>query len=70
MILLLLKLIKLKLEVLKSDFQCKKKDMSTDKLAINWKNFGRVQIPLQFTSIIRPYITMSVTIIFSAILKY
>jgi len=39
-ILLQLKLIKLKLEILKSDLQHKelKKDMATDKLAINWKN--------------------------------
>jgi len=35
MILLQLKLTKLKLEVLKSNFKRKKKDMNTDKLAIN-----------------------------------
>jgi len=35
-ILLQLNLTKLKLEVRKSNFQCKKKDMHTDKLAINW----------------------------------
>jgi len=41
-ILLQLKLAKLKLEIVKSDFQRKKKDLNTDKLAINWKNFARV----------------------------
>jgi len=36
------KLAKLKLEVLKSDFQqsAQKKDINIDKLAINWQNFS------------------------------
>jgi len=34
---------KLKLEVLKSDFQ-RKKDMNTDKFAINWQNFALVRL--------------------------
>jgi len=44
---------KTKLEVLKFDFQ-RKKDMNTDKLAINWQNFARVRLQLKFASIIRP----------------
>jgi len=43
-ILLQLKLINLKLEVFQSDFQRKKKDINTDKLAINWQNFARVRL--------------------------
>jgi len=39
-IMLQLKLTKLKLEILKSDFQRKNEDMNTDKLAINWQNFA------------------------------
>jgi len=51
-ILLQLKLIELKLKVLKSDFQRKKKVMNTDKFAINWQNFVRVRLQLKFTFII------------------
>jgi len=29
--------------------------MNTDKLAINWQNFARVQIQLKFAFIIRPW---------------
>jgi len=47
-------MIKLKLEVLKSDFQ-RKKDTNTDKLAINWQNFVQVRLQLKFAFIIRPY---------------
>jgi len=54
MILLQLKLTKLKLEVLNSDFKRKKKDLNTDKLAINWQNFARVQLELKFAFIILP----------------
>jgi len=46
--------LKLKLEVLKSDFQHKKEEMNTDKLAINWQNFARVRLQLEFAFIIRP----------------
>jgi len=42
-ILLQLKLTKLKLEVLKYDFQ-RKEDINTDKLAINWQNSARVRL--------------------------
>jgi len=41
-ILFQLKLTKLKLEVLKFDFEQKKKAMNTDILVINWQNFARV----------------------------
>jgi len=54
--LLQLKQKKFKLEILKSDFQCKKERINTDKLAINWKNFARVRLQLKFTFIIRPLI--------------
>jgi len=53
-ILLQLKLTKLKFEVLESDFQHKKKDTNTDKLAIYWQNFVRVRLQLKFAFIIRP----------------
>jgi len=33
----------------------KKKDMNTDKLAINWQNFVRVRLQLKFDFIIRPW---------------
>jgi len=35
-----LKLTKLKLEILQSDFKRKKKDMNVDKLVINWPNYA------------------------------
>jgi len=35
-------------------FSAKKKDMSTDKLAINGQNFARVRLHLKFAFIIRP----------------
>jgi len=55
-ILLQLKSKKLKLEVFKSDFQRKKKDMNTVKLVIhNWQNFARVRLQLTFTVIIQTY---------------
>jgi len=54
--LLQLKLTKLKLEALKSDFQHKKKDMNTEKLAINRQNFAWVRLQLKFAFIIRPFI--------------
>jgi len=54
-ILLQIKSTKLKFEVFKSDFQRKKKDMNTDKLAINWQNFARVRLQLMFAIKIRPY---------------
>jgi len=53
-ILLQLKLTKFKLEVFKSNFQGKKKDMNTDKLAIKWQNFVRVRLQLKFAFIIPP----------------
>jgi len=53
-ILLKLKLAKLKLEVLKSDFSEIKKDMNLNKLAINWQNFARIRLQLKFAFIIRP----------------
>jgi len=52
-ILLQLKLTKLELEVLKFDFQ-RKKDINTDKLAINWKNFAQVRLQLKLAFVIRP----------------
>jgi len=30
--------------------------MNTDKLAINWQNFARVQLQLKFASIIQPLV--------------
>jgi len=54
-ILLHLNLTKLKLEVLKSDFQRKNKDMNTNKLTINWKNFARVRLQLKVAFIIWPF---------------
>jgi len=59
-ILLQLKLTKVKLEVLKSDFQ-PKKDMNTDKLAINWQNFARVRLQLKFAFIIRPIVKFNIS---------
>jgi len=56
MFLFQLKLSKLKLELLKPDFQSKKKDLNTDKLAINWQNFAPVRIQLKFAFIIRPLV--------------
>jgi len=35
-------------------FSAKKKNMNTDELAINWKNFDRVQLQLKFAFIIQP----------------
>jgi len=51
---MLLQLTKLKLEVLKSDFQHKKEMYKSDKLAINSQNFARVRLQLKFTFIMRP----------------
>jgi len=50
-ILFQLKLTKVKLEVFRSDFQRKKKEMTTDKLAISWKNFTQVRLQLKFAFI-------------------
>jgi len=50
-----LKLTKFKLEVLKSDFQHKKKGMITDEPAVYQQNFARVRLQLKFAFIIRPY---------------
>jgi len=47
------KLAKPKLEVFKSDFQRKKKDINTDKFAINWQNFAQVRLQLKFAFMIR-----------------
>jgi len=52
-ILLQLNLTKLKLEVLKSNFYRKKKDMNTNKLALNWQNVTQVQLQLKFVFIVR-----------------
>jgi len=54
-ILLQVKLTKLKLQVLKSDFQRKKEDTNTDKLAINWQNFARVRLQLKFAFLLALY---------------
>jgi len=35
-----------------------KKDMNTDKLAINWQNFGRVQIQFKFAFTKRPLVAV------------
>jgi len=53
-ILLQLKLMKVKLEVFKSNLRRIKKDKNTHKLAINGKNFARVRLQLKFAFIIRP----------------
>jgi len=58
-ILLQIKTTKLKLEVVKSDFQPKNKDMDTDKLAINWQNFARVRLQLKFAFIMRLVVFVS-----------
>jgi len=42
-ILLQLKLTKLKLEAVQSDFQRKNKNMNVDKLAINWKTGPKLE---------------------------
>jgi len=34
-------------------FRAKKKDMNTDKLAINWQNFAQVRLRLKFVCIVR-----------------
>jgi len=45
-----LKQTKLKLEVLKFDFQPKKERyMNTGKLAIKWQNFAQIRLQLKFT---------------------
>jgi len=49
-----LKQTKLKLEVLKYDYQRKKKGINIDKVVINWQNFARVRLQLKFAFIIRP----------------
>jgi len=66
-ILLQLKLTKLKLDVLKSDLQQKKKvkNTSTDKLAINWQNCARVRLQLKFAFIIQPLAAVKFSNIFN-----
>jgi len=55
LILFQFKLTKLKLEVLKSvTISVEKKDMNTDKLAVNLQNFARVRLQLKIAFIIRP----------------
>jgi len=53
MILLQIKLTKLKLDVLKSNFQRKKKDINTNRLAINLQNFALVRFQLKFAFTLR-----------------
>jgi len=43
---------KLKLEVLKSNFQ--RKNINPDKFAIHWQNFTQVSLQLKFAFILRP----------------
>jgi len=50
-ILLQLKLTRLKLDVLSLTFSTKKKDMNTDKLAINWQSLAWVRFQLKFAFI-------------------
>jgi len=57
---ILLQLAKLKLEALKSDLKRKKKDMNTNKLAINWQNIARVRLQLKFAFIIRAKVSFQV----------
>jgi len=46
---------KLKLEVLSLTFSVEKKDMNTDKLAVNLQNSARVRLQLKKTFIIQPF---------------
>jgi len=52
-ILLQLNLSKLKLKILKSEFQHEKDSIQIDKLAINWQNFARIRLQLKFAFIMR-----------------
>jgi len=49
-----IKLTKLKLEALSLIVSTKRKEMNTDQLAINWQNFTRVWLQLEFAFILQP----------------